>query len=276
MFRPEFIRGLRVSVDWYQIELQDAVSILGAQTVVDYCARYQLFCDRITSVAVNPAVTPGRPGDGGIVFIDARRVNLGEVTVRGFDIELDYRLALSDVSDALGGGVLGLRLLANNQYDQLVNPAPNTVVRDFAGQTGPVQLGGNLTPTPDWLLNGFLSYDNEGFNATLSMRRINSGIYDVRRTGPEDPGYDPTLADSISTNRVEGRTYFGLAMSYEIPVGSGGDQSVELFGAVENLFDTKPAIAPGGGGGGGANYPTNPVYFDTFGSRFRAGVRFTY
>jgi hypothetical protein len=65
-------------------------------------------------------------------------------------------------------------------------------------------------------------------------------------------------------------------MSYQIPVGSGGDQSVELFGAIENLFDTEPAIAPGGGGGGGSNYPTNPVYFDTFGSRFRAGVRFAY
>ena len=85
-----------------------------------------------------------------------------------------------------------------------------------------------------------------------------------------------SLINSISTNRVEGRTYFGLAMSYEIPVGSGGDSSVELFGAIENLFDTDPAIAPGGGGGGGSNYPTNPVYFDTFGSRFRAGVRFNY
>lgn len=275
VFRPDFISGLRLSVDWYQIELQDAVSILGAQTIVDFCGNYQLFCDRITSVAIT-GVTPGRPGDGGIVFIDARRVNLGEVTVRGFDIELDYRLALSDVSSGLGGGVLGFRLLANNQYDQLVDAAPNVPVIDYAGQTGPVQLGGNLNPTPDWMFNGFLSYDNGGFNTTLSVRRINSGIYDVRRIGPDDPDYAPTLANSISNNHVEGRTYFGLAMSYEIPVGSGGDQSVEIFGAVENLFDEKPAIAPGGGGGGGSNYPTNPVYFDTFGSRFRAGVRFTY
>ena len=49
----------------------------------------------------------------------------------------------------------------------------------------------------------------------------------------------PDLANSISTNRVEGRTYFGLAMSYEIPLGSGGDRSVEMFGAIENLFDTE-------------------------------------
>ena len=275
VFRPDFIPGLRLSADWYQIELNDAVSVLGAQTIVDFCSQYDLFCDRITSGA-NTGVTFGRPGDGGITFIDARRVNLGTVTVRGFDFELDYRLALSDVNAALGNGVLGLRLLANNQYDQLVDAAPNVPTIDYAGQTGPVQVGGNLSPTPDWVFNGFLSYDNGGFNTTLSVRRINSGIYDVRRIGPEDDGYDPHLANSINTNRVEGRTYFGLAMSYEILLGSSDERSVEVFGSIENLFDTKPAIAPGGGGLGGSNYPTNPVFFDTFGSRFRAGVRVRY
>ena len=108
------------------------------------------------------------------------------------------------------------------------------------------------------------------------MRRINRGIYNIERIGPEDQGYDPTLKNSINTNRVEGRTYFGLAMSYEIPLGSAGDRGVEVFGAIDNIFDAKPPIAPGGGGLGGSNYPTNPVFFDTFGARFRTGVRVRY
>jgi hypothetical protein len=149
-------------------------------------------------------------------------------------------------------------------------------VIDFAGQTGPIQGGADFNPSPKWIWNGFLTYDNGGFNTTLSMRKVGSGIYDVERIGPEDPGYDPTLPDSISTNRVEGRTYFGLAMSYAIPLGSGDDREVEVFGAIDNIFDTDPPVAPGGGGLGGSNYPTNPVYFDTFGSRFRAGVRVRY
>jgi iron complex outermembrane receptor protein len=126
------------------------------------------------------------------------------------------------------------------------------------------------------MFNGFLSYDNGGFNATVSARRINSGIYNVERIGPEDEGYDPTLPNSINTNRVEGRTYFGLAMSYAIPLGSSDDRSVEVFGAIDNIFDSKPPVAPGGGGLGGSNYPTNPVFFDTFGARFRTGVRVRY
>lgn len=266
VFRPSFIPGLRLSADWYQIELADAVSILSGQRIVDFCDQFDLFCDRITFAS---------PAD--ITFIDARRVNLGEVTVRGFDFELDYRIAMADMNPALGNGVLGLRVLANNQYDQLVQPDATVPVIDYAGQTGPVLGGGNLSPAPSWMLNAFLSYDNGGFNATLSARRISSGIYDVEKTGPQDEGYDPFLPNSINNNRVKGRTYFGLAMSYEIPIGtSGGDQAVEVFGAIENLFDKKPPIAPGGGGLGGSNYPTNPVFFDTFGSRFRAGLRVRY
>jgi iron complex outermembrane receptor protein len=276
VFRPDFVPGLRLSVDWYQIELKDAVSILSAQTIVDFCEDYSLFCDRITRDA-DTGVAFGLPGDGGITFIDARRVNLGSVAIRGFDFELDYRLQLSDISQSLGDGRLGLRLLANHQYDQVVQPDPSVESRDFAGQTGPVLGGGNLSPTPDWMFTGFLTYDNGGFNATLSMRRINSGIYNIDRIGPDDPRYDPTLPDSINDNTVDGRTYFNLAMSYEIPLpGGSGDRSVEIFGSIENLFDTDPPVAPGGGGGGGSNYPTNPVFFDTFGSRFRAGVRVSY
>ena len=263
VFRPEFVPGLRISADWYQIELEEAVSILTGQRIVDFCDEFDLFCDRITFASPT-----------NITFIDARRVNLGSIKVRGFDFEIDYRLPLNQLfPDA--GGTLGIRLLANNQYDLLVQPNDTVPALDYAGQTGPIQGGGNFNPAPDWMFNGFLTYDNAGFNTTLSMRRINPGIYNVERVGPEDAGYDPTLRNSINTNRVEGRTYFGLAMSYEIPLG-GTDRSVEVFGAIENLFDTKPPVAPGGGGLGGSNYPTNPVFFDTFGARFRTGLRVRY
>lgn len=265
VFQPEFVPGLRLSADWYQIELNDAVTILGGQRIVDFCFDFDLFCDRITFAAPND-----------ITFVDARQVNLGNMTVRGFDFELDYRLHLADVSQVLGSGVLGVRLLANHQYDFEVQADPTVPVVDFAGQTGPIQGGADFNPSPEWIWSGFLTYDNGGFNTTLSMRKVGSGIYDVERIGPEDPGYDPALPDSINTNRVEGRTYFGLAMSYAIPLGTDTDREVEIFGAIDNIFDTDPPVAPGGGGLGGSNYPTNPVYFDTFGSRFRAGVRVRY
>jgi iron complex outermembrane receptor protein len=262
VFSPTFIPRLRFSVDWYQIQIKDAVSRLPGQRIVDFCDQFDLFCDRITY---------GASGARDIIFLDARQVNLGQMTIRGFDVEADYTMLLSDVG--LGSGALNLRVLGNRQYDFIVQPNQTVPSVDYAGQTGPALAAGDFNPTPSWIWNAFLSYDNAGFNTTLSMRRINAGILDVERVGPEDPGYDPTLKNSISTNRVDGRTYFGLAMSYKVPMGGSLDQYVEFFGAIDNLFDRDPPVAPGNDAGGGSAYPTNPVYFDTFGMRWRAGVR---
>ncbi len=266
VLQPSFIPGLRLSADWYQIKIADAVTILSGQRIVDFCDDYDLFCDRITYGAAGPA---------DITFIDARQVNLAKLELRGFDFEVDYRLPLADIQ-ADWGGALNIRLLANRQYDFIAQPNPEVPETDYAGQSGPVVDGGDFNPAPPWLWNAFVSYSNEGFNTTLSWRRVSEGIYHINRIGPEDPGYDPTLENSINTNRVKGASYFNIAMSYQIPIGTSGDRHVEVFAAMENIFDRKPSVAPGGGSGAGSNYPTNPAYFDTFGSRFRTGLRVAY
>jgi hypothetical protein len=46
---------------------------------------------------------------------------------------------------------------------------------------------------------------------------------------------------------------------------------LEVFWAINNLLDKDPPVAPGGN-----FYPTNPVFFDTIGSRIRAGVRLNF
>jgi len=263
VYSPRFVPGLRLSVDWYQIKLNDAVTTLSGQRIVDFCYDYDLFCDRITSAS-----------DRDITFVDARQVNLARLTLRGVDLEAEYQLPLSDIS-ADWNGRLAIRVLGTHQYDFISKPNQAVPGRDYAGQSGPVADAGDFNPAPKWIWNSFISYDVGGFNATASIRRIGKGILNVERIGPEDEGYSPGLINSISTNRVEGATYVGLAMSYEIPLGSK-DRNVEIFGTVDNLFDKKPPVAPGGGGLGGSNYPTNPVYFDTFGSRYRMGVRVHY
>jgi outer membrane receptor protein involved in Fe transport len=266
VFQPTFIPGLRMSVDWYQIKISDAVTTLGGQRLVDFCFNYQLFCDRITFATADRK---------DISFIDARQVNLAKLVVRGFDVELDYRMRLADIKADWGGSV-NVRVLGNRQYD-FRSQANQTVPEiDYAGQSGPVGDGGDFNPAPPWIWNAFLSYENAGFNTTVSWRRFNEGIYNVQRIGPEDPGYDPAIQNSISSNRVKGASYFNLAMSYQIPFGSSENRYVEIFASVDNIFDRKPPVSPGGGGGGGSNYPTNPVYFDTFGSKWRAGLRVRY
>ncbi len=79
------------------------------------------------------------------------------------------------------------------------------------------------------------------------------------------------MPGSISSNSVPSAVYINISASYRIPMGGGDDRGVEIFGSINNLFDKDPAIAPGGNG-----YPTNPVFFDTYGASFRVGARFNF
>jgi iron complex outermembrane receptor protein len=46
--------------------------------------------------------------------------------------------------------------------------------------------------------------------------------------------------------------------------------TMQLFGTVNNVFDKDPPFAQGGTGG------TNPVFFDTIGRAYRAGLRVSF
>jgi outer membrane receptor protein involved in Fe transport len=265
LISPAFLPGFRVSLDWYQIGLKDAIANLSGQRVADLCTPdVQILCDRITFAGSDRT---------DIVRVDAGQANVGSIDIRGFDFEASYRLPLSDVSAPMNGN-LDLRFLLNHQYDFIVQQSAISDAVDYGGQSGPVVDGGDFYPTPKWMWNAIIGYSTDRFNVTATVRHIGSGILNVERIGPEDPGYDPTVRNSITTNRVDSATYLNLAMSYQIPLGVDDDDYVEVFGTIENLFDKRPPIAPGGGVAAGATaYPTNPVYFDTFGMRWRAGAR---
>jgi iron complex outermembrane receptor protein len=248
-----FAEGLRFSADWFQIEINDAITSTNGQQLVDFCNLLGAFCDRISFDGADRR---------DITFIKATQVNLSTFTSRGVDFELDYRL----------NSFLSLRMLASWNYDLLIASAPGAPVRNFAGQTGPNPAFGDFNSSPKWLLNSMLTYTRGGFSTLVNLRYVDSGKLNILRIGPDDPGYSPDLLNSINDNTVASAYYVTLAMSYRVPWG-GRDSGVEVFGVINNLFDKDPPIAPGGGGGGGSNYPTNPVFFDTLGAQFRFGLR---
>jgi len=138
---------------------------------------------------------------------------------------------------------------------------------NWAGQTGPAAAFGDFNTSPRWQGNVVMSYKRGPFVSTLQMRHVGRGKYNATYVGPDDAGYNPALPNSINDNTVASATYVNLSASYLLQ-GSSEGTTVELFGTVNNLFNRDPPIAPGGNG-----YPTNPVYFDTYGVSWKAGVR---
>jgi len=208
-----------------------------------------------------------------ITRIDAGQANVGRIAIRGFDFEASWRLALADLSRSMNGA-LDVRLLLNHQYDFQVKQSAAVPTINYAGQSGPAVEGGDFYPTPKWMWNALISYDADRFNATMTVRHVGKGVLNSEWIGPDDPGYAPTLPNSVNINRIPARTYVNLAMSYAISLGNDKGRRAEIFGSIDNLFDSKPPVAPGGTTTVLVSaYPTNPVFFDTFGMRWKAGVR---
>jgi outer membrane receptor protein involved in Fe transport len=256
-----FLSGFRFSADWYQIKIKDAIVFLGigAQNIVTGCFQgNQTFCDRITF-----------NGPSDIVTIDNHSANLQGFTTRGIDFEAAYNLKLNSSAS------LNMRVLVSYLYDQLfetgqVDPATGKPVapRNYAGQSGPTAAFGSFNTAPKWQGNAFVTYHQGPFTGTVQARYVGPGRYlTLTPAGgppvdPSSPGYATTDPNSISDNSVSGAVYVNFATSYDIT------KQIQLFGSLSNAFDKDPPIAPGGNG-----FPTNPVYFDTYGRTFRLGAR---
>jgi outer membrane receptor protein involved in Fe transport len=245
IFSPQWgwSERLRLSVDYYDIKVDGYISAPGgAQFIVDRCfAGNTRACDLITFGA-------------GQQITQVRNValNLDELRTRGEDIELSYE-------QPIGSGTVDFRLLASHVEESTTETFGIAV--DRAGQTGGLGSAG----LPEWLLRANFTYSRAPLSATLQVRYIDSGVIDATRLDPTDAGYSPTLVNSTNDNHVASATYFNLFGNFDFP--SAGGAEIQVFAAINNLFDKEPPLAPE------LQYPTNPTYFDQIGRSYRAGVR---
>jgi outer membrane receptor protein involved in Fe transport len=236
--RWDFVRSLRFSADYFDIKVKDAIATLGAQTVVQRCAAgVTSFCPFVT-----------RDSSNTLVLVQDLLQNVSQQVSRGIDFEASYNTRIGSL------GALDFRLLATHYLE-----FSTAGVGDRVGQTG--YRAGTTTGVPNWTADATVGWTINRFTLTGHARFISAGKLDVLLVGPEDPGYSITATNSVNSNRVASRTYFDLAGNFKLT------PTVELFGAINNLFDKDPPLAASAQGG------TNQVYFDPIGRYFKAGVR---
>ena len=253
---PRFLPGFRASVDYFDIDLKDAIDSLTFQQIINRCFEGRPeFCDAISQDPVNAAR----------VLIQSRPFNFARRQVRGIDFDASYRTSLDRFfGDAEGD--FTLRGVATRYIENRVDTGvPGAPVLNTVG------VNGGQSTTPKWLYRFNATYDTDAWALTAVARGVSAGRYLANQiecqtncpTGrtPTEESQFPTTDD----NTVSGAFYVDLNVTMKFDAMRRGDG--EFFVNVTNVFDSDPILLPETG------LAANSTYSDLLGRAFRVGVR---
>jgi iron complex outermembrane recepter protein len=242
VFRPTFLPGASVSVDYYDIKIDDAIATNSSQFIVNRCfAGDQQFCSAITRNAANV-----------ITGINLQPFNALSERARGVDIELAYRTNL-------GSGDLTLRGLAN-YVDKLEIISPLSTI-DRAGEVG--NNSGAAEGVPSWRALASATYELDSTTFQLKGRFIGASKLE-RDWGPAD----------ININDVPAIFYLDVYLAQKVD-GIAGSEG-EFFLAADNVLNQDPPIVSPQDNSNLLSSGTNVFIYDTIGTTLRAGFRFNF
>jgi iron complex outermembrane receptor protein len=259
---PSFLPGFQASVDYYNINITNAVQTPNTQSVVNLC--YQgiaALCSDVQRTA------------GVISLVVTSPTNISSQKTDGFDMEVTYRFALSDVWRGVDGNVTFHAL--GNYVSSMTSLDPTTgIVTQGAGVLGG-RFGAygstvNTGPSvPKFQSTVFLNYDADLWSAQLMMRYVGAGVYNNSFASCAS-GCPIGDQRSINNNYIPSNTVFGLSATYR-PFANPG---TNVYLAIDNIFNDAPPII--GGTTINAYYEgqANSDYYDRIGRMFRLGVRF--
>ncbi|HEY0165330.1 MAG TPA: TonB-dependent receptor, partial [Sphingomicrobium sp.] len=216
VLQPRFLPRFALTVDWFDIEIRNAIQALGADNIINSCiATGQAeFCDRINR-APNGSLWLTSAG-----FIENLQENIGGVSTRGVDIGMSYSMPIG------GMGNVGLNF-QGTWLDELITDQGFGVEFDCTGFFGN-QCG---TPNPEWRHTARVTWTHpDGYGLTARWRYFSG-------TDVDDLSEDVDLSGSNTqpgNDRLRAISYLDLALSFRV-----GDHYNFRLG-MNNVLDTDP------------------------------------
>lgn len=240
---PQSVPGLKLSLDWYDIKIADAI-LLGVPvpTILDGCyggGYPNSYCDGVQ-----------RDASGQLASVASSGLNVAEFRNRGVDWRVSYGFSAPALLES-GDADIVLSVLGGYLIEQ-----SDTLSLERVDRAGELRRDNAGLPKLRW--NANLSYVTNHVGLSAQARYIGPGRYDNT--------YD---AEDIEDNSISAEWYLDLSARVPVQLGAG---TLELFAGVNNVLDNDPAIVP---------YEfaisalaTNPGLYDTIGRYFYGGVRF--
>jgi len=238
IFTPSAISGLSLSVDYFNIEIEDTIDTVPPQTTLTECLETgnPQFCDLIDRDRFGSLFLDSSNFQG----VQATNVNIATLETSGVDFSLKYEMPLSDVGlDDLGSVNFDYAATWTTEFEEV--PLPGGDIIDCQGKFGDECT----TPQPEYRHRLMASWNAPwGMQLTTTWRHI----------GDTDFVNDP--APSPIDEKQETQEYIDLVIRQQVT------DNLWLRLGINNLFNTNPPLSTVAGSGTTAGGNTFPGLFD--------------
>jgi iron complex outermembrane recepter protein len=253
VWTPQSITGLSITLDYYDIEIADAITTISTYYIQRLCLETgdPIYCGLIHRDAQG-SLWLTRDG-----YIDATLQNIGALSAEGVDLNVNYLIGLGGAG-YLATDLMGSYMLENGLQEDIFD-------FDCAGYYG--ETCGQ--PRPEWR-HRFRATWETTFRLNLSLAWRYLGGVEIDAASPDPHLGNPDGMESWRINgsdKVRPYNWFDLAASYTFRNG------VKLTLGVNNILDEEPPLVPGLSGEFGVNLYAN---YDPLGRYIFSSVQFSF
>ena len=221
VYQPSYLEGFSMTVDYWKIELTDAISSVSAQDIVDRCIDStsginNIYCPLITRNSTSNQID----------LIQNSVLNLAGQDASGIDFEFGYDFELA-------GGTFKTTLLGTYLKERKSYPFQDEP-EDFIENAG-------TTGEAVWQANLSLGYVKDNWAATLKTRYLE----DVSLYTDQELEDNPNPSSLMS---------FPSYVVTDMTLGYNFENGINLTLGIDNLFDKDVPLGTTGTGSGSAGY----------------------
>jgi iron complex outermembrane receptor protein len=210
VYRPSFLEGLTITVDYWDVQIEDAILAVGSGDILDGCF------DSGNFPALGFCSQFSRRADGGLNDLTTGQINFARQEAEGIDFFVNYTFTLGE--DTFGANLVGSH---QKTLDNFFNPLDLTDVNPEIGEVQLPETSGNLE----------LSWERGPISVALQT------TYQSKQSVDEIElvrGLNGNSALYGANGFFEESYIFDINASYQF------DDSLNIYGGINNIADEQP------------------------------------
>jgi len=252
VWTPSFVPRLSVTVDYFNIKIDDYIASFGGST-----ANVLSVCYRNATVNGNPS-SPycsaiKRLGNGSIDFVSLQLQNVAKNTTEGVDVQVSYQFDLQDFGMPDWGSV-AIRSLYTNTWKLTFTPDEISAPLKCADKFGPNCNGGGTGITPRHKVNTTIVWKYKDFGVNLVWNHL-------------DDVTDDNPSSNFTVERIGAKNYFNASVDW------AATENVAFTAGVRNLTQESYPVLGGNASPSNSGYPNT---YDVLGRVFFVNASLRY